>query len=53
VTGQVERRYFATEVRALKGGRIGGYAALFMPARSLDLGGFVEQVAREAFDEAR
>lgn len=32
---------------------IGGYATVFMPRMSTNLGGFVEQVAPHAFDEAR
>lgn len=32
---------------------IGGYASVFMPRQSRNLGGFIEQVAHHAFDEAR
>lgn len=32
---------------------IGGYATVFMPRQSKNLGGFIEQVSPRAFDEAR
>lgn len=32
---------------------IGGYASVFMPRQSRNLGGFIEQVANHAFEEAR
>lgn len=39
--------------RGREGKWIGGYATVFMPRMSRNLGGFVEQVAPHAFDEAR
>jgi hypothetical protein len=32
---------------------VGGYASVFMPRQSRNLGGFIEQVSRQAFEEAR
>jgi HK97 family phage prohead protease len=42
------------EMRDIDGGHwVGGYASVFMPRQSRNLGGFVEQVANHAFEEAR
>jgi HK97 family phage prohead protease len=51
---KLERRFLQTEIRAVGDGsspRIVGYAATFN-TRSLDLGGFFEEIDPAAFDEA-
>lgn len=55
ITSQYKDLDARLEVRDLgeEGQWIGGYATVFMPRESRNLGGFVERVAPSAFEEAR
>lgn len=55
LTSQYKGLDASLEVRDLgeEGQWIGGYATVFMPRESRNLGGFIERVAPEAFNEAR
>jgi HK97 family phage prohead protease len=47
----IERRFLSVELRSNKRKKIAGYATKFAPSRTQDLGGFIEQVDRHAFDK--
>lgn len=55
ITSQYKELDSRLEIRADEfGGQwIGGYASVFMPRESRNLGGFIERVAPDAFNEAR
>lgn len=54
ITSQYRDLDARLEVRAGEGGQwIGGYASVFMPRESRNLGGFIERVAPHAFNEAK
>lgn len=54
ITSQYKDMDCSLEVRSDDAGQwIGGYATVFMPRESRNLGGFIERVAPDAFNEAR
>lgn len=53
ITSQYKDLDSRLETRGDDGRWIGGYASVFMPRESRNLGGFIERVAPDAFNEAR
>ena len=53
ITSQYKDLDSRLETRGEDGRWIGGYASVFMPRESRNLGGFIERVAPDAFNEAR